>query len=74
MSEFYVQLQKQLLPVQLPRCGAEPHINHGLQLILDPDMARSPILNRVSILVSTGTTLNIAADRIHPIGSPGISH
>eukprot|EP00965_Chrysotila_dentata_P094132 3111474-Pleurochrysis_carterae.AAC.1 len=31
-------------------------------------MARSPILNMVSIIVATGTTYNIAADRIHPIG------
>eukprot|EP00965_Chrysotila_dentata_P029490 980083-Pleurochrysis_carterae.AAC.1 len=37
-------------------------------------MARSPILNLVSIIVATGTTLNIAADWIHPIGSRGISH
>eukprot|EP00965_Chrysotila_dentata_P255939 6212385-Pleurochrysis_carterae.AAC.3 len=37
-------------------------------------MARSPIPNMVSIIVATGTTLNINADRIHPIGSWGISH
>eukprot|EP00965_Chrysotila_dentata_P068579 2266660-Pleurochrysis_carterae.AAC.1 len=34
-------------------------------------MARSPILNMVSIIVATGTTLNIAADRIRSIGSRG---
>eukprot|EP00965_Chrysotila_dentata_P148316 4896447-Pleurochrysis_carterae.AAC.1 len=28
----------------------------------------------VSIIVATGTTLNIAADQTHPIGSWGISH
>eukprot|EP00965_Chrysotila_dentata_P054085 1794992-Pleurochrysis_carterae.AAC.1 len=44
MDEFYVQLQKQLFPVLLSIYGAEPHINHGLQL-LQPDVARSPILN-----------------------------
>eukprot|EP00965_Chrysotila_dentata_P081113 2677299-Pleurochrysis_carterae.AAC.1 len=37
-------------------------------------MARSPILNMISIIGATGTTLNIAPDRIHPIGSWGLSH
>eukprot|EP00965_Chrysotila_dentata_P231389 6198332-Pleurochrysis_carterae.AAC.1 len=37
-------------------------------------MARSSILSMVSIIVATGTTLNLAADWIHPIGSWGISH
>eukprot|EP00965_Chrysotila_dentata_P072252 2387859-Pleurochrysis_carterae.AAC.12 len=37
-------------------------------------MARSPISNMVSIMVATGTTLTVAADRIHPIGSRGIFH
>eukprot|EP00965_Chrysotila_dentata_P012426 408926-Pleurochrysis_carterae.AAC.1 len=32
-------------------------INHSLQL-LHPDMARSPIVNMVSIIAATGTTLN----------------
>eukprot|EP00965_Chrysotila_dentata_P035606 1185004-Pleurochrysis_carterae.AAC.1 len=30
MNKPYVQLQRQLLPVPLLICGAEPHINHGL--------------------------------------------
>eukprot|EP00965_Chrysotila_dentata_P097729 3231239-Pleurochrysis_carterae.AAC.2 len=30
MNEFYVQLQRRLLLVQLPIYGAEPHMIHGL--------------------------------------------
>eukprot|EP00965_Chrysotila_dentata_P084908 2802613-Pleurochrysis_carterae.AAC.2 len=34
----------------------------------------APYKTWVSIIVATGTTLNLAADRIHSIGSWGISH
>eukprot|EP00965_Chrysotila_dentata_P033959 1130937-Pleurochrysis_carterae.AAC.3 len=36
MNKLYSQLQRRLLPVLLLIYGAEPHVNHGLQL-LHPD-------------------------------------